>query len=85
MNEIRIIGLHIKDRIKESNRTQFVLSKYSKLIKTRLGFHELSNEVCSRTGVIILQLTGTMNECNTFEQELLSIGGIEVKTMNFIK
>ncbi len=85
MNEIRIIGLHITDRIKESDKTQKVLSKYSKIIKTRLGFHELSNEVCSRSGVILLQLSGTIEECDTFEQELSTIGGIEIKKMCFIK
>ncbi len=85
MNEIRILGLFIKDRIKESNRTQLVLSKYSNLIKSRLGFHELSNEVCSRTGLIILQLSGSLDDCDAFEKELSSIGGIEVKKMCFIK
>ena len=85
MDEIRIIGLHIFDRIKESNRTQLVLSKYAQLIKTRLGFHELSTDVCSRSGIIVLQLDGNNNECDAFEEELLSIGGIEVKKMSFLK
>jgi hypothetical protein len=85
MNEIRIIGLHITDRLKESDMTQAVLTRYSNLIKTRLGFHELSNEICSRTGVIVLQLTGSLSECDAFEKELFSIGGIEVKKMSFIK
>ena len=85
MDEIRIIGLHIFDRIKESNRTQLVLSKYAKLIKTRLGFHELSTDVCSRSGIIVLQLIGNNNECDVFEEELLSIGGVEVKKMSFLK
>ena len=82
-NEIRIIGLLIKDRIKESGRTQQVLSEYSHLIKTRLGFHEVSAELLGRVGFIILHISGDPASCEAFENELNSIGGIELKKMVF--
>ena len=83
MKEIRILGLLITDRIKEAGRTQQTLTKYAHVIKSRLGFHEVSEDVCSRVGIIILQLAGDHGECNSLEQELSQIGGLELKRMIF--
>ena len=83
MTETRILGLLISDRIKEAGRTQKVLSDYAKLIRSRLGFHELNDNVCSRAGIIVLHLTGTANEWEVFEKELQTIEGLEVQRMSF--
>jgi len=83
MKEIRIIGLLITDRIKEAGLTQCLLSEYAHLIKSRLGFHEVSEDVCSRKGVILLQLSGTTAEFDIFENKLKDIGGIVVQHMIF--
>jgi hypothetical protein len=83
MNEVRIIGLLITDRIKEAGRIQEVLSKYAHLIKSRLGFHEVSEDKCSRVGLIILQVAGHKNDFETLEEEFNEIGGIEVRHMIF--
>ena len=83
MKEIRIIGLLITDRIKEAGRTQQALTKYAHVIKSRLGFHEVNEDVCSRVGVIILQLAGNAGECDKLEQELGLIGGLEIQRMLF--
>ncbi len=81
MSNIKIIGLLIKDRIKEAGRTQSVLSKHARNIKTRLGFHELSENKCSRTGIILLQLTGSPTEWDMLLADLHEIGGIEIREM----
>ena len=83
MEEIRILGLMIRDRIKEAGRTQGVLSQYGHLIQSRLGFHQVTSSVCSRTGVIILQLRGAREEWNQLEDALNAIGGLEVRKMSF--
>ena len=83
MLEKRIIGINVLDRIKEAGRTQKVLSKYATSIKTRLGFHELSDDICSRNGFIILELTGNFSEWDKLENELNEIGGINVQKMIF--
>ncbi|HRY99299.1 MAG TPA: hypothetical protein P5550_09625 [Bacteroidales bacterium] len=83
MSEIRIIGLMIQDRIKEAGRTQQVLSKYSDIIRSRLGFHEVTSAVCSRVGVVLLQLTGAPSRWDELERELSGIGGIQVKHISF--
>ncbi|MHC1775802.1 MAG: hypothetical protein AB9834_10350 [Lentimicrobium sp.] len=84
MKETRIIGLLIRDRIKEAGRIQLTLSKYAHLIKSRLGFHELNENTCSRAGVVILQLSGSPQEWQTFEEDIAAIGGVEMQKMSFI-
>jgi hypothetical protein len=83
MTEKRIIGINVLDRIKEAGRTQQVLSKYATSIKTRLGFHELSEDICSRNGFVILELTGNISDWDSLENELNEIGGINIQKMIF--
>lgn len=83
MKQTKIIGILIKDRIKEAGRTQAVLANYNDIIRSRLGFHELSDEVCSRVGIIVLTLAGEMLRWKQFEDELAAIGGLEVKEITF--
>ena len=83
MPEKRIIGINVLDRIKEAGRTQMILSKYATSIKTRLGFHELSEDVCSRNGFVIMELTGKKTDWDMLENELNEIGGINIQKMSF--
>lgn len=80
---IKIIGIRVIDRIKETGFTQEVLSRYSGMITTRLGFHELNDGVCSREGFILLHLKGDPAEWKLMAEDLRSIGGIEVLEMDF--
>ena len=70
MKEVRILGLLITDRIKEAGKVQQVLSSHSNIIRSRLGFHELSNSSCSRSGVVLVQLTGIPEEWDKLENDL---------------
>jgi hypothetical protein len=83
MDELRIIGLNITDRIKEAGRTQSVLSRYAGCIRTRLGFHELTTDICSRNGFIVLELTGRREDWDRMREELDSIGGVNIQVMSF--
>jgi hypothetical protein len=80
---IKILGIKIIDRIKEAGLTQGILSKYASLITTRLGFHELSTELCSREAYILLHLTGSETETDMLFSELKDLGGIDVREMTF--
>jgi hypothetical protein len=83
MNKTMILGILIFDRIKEAQKTQQVLTTHAHLIRTRLGFHELSQEVCSRVGTILLVLQGDPDQWKVLEDDLSEIGGIEIKKMKF--
>ncbi len=83
MKELRIIGILITDRIKEAGQVQEVLSRFAHVIQSRLGFHEVTEAVCSRTGVVILQLAGPPAECDRLEEELERVRGLEIQRMSF--
>ena len=80
---ITIIGLRITDRIKEAGLTQDILTKYTDLITTRFGFHELTDKTCSREAYIILHLNGDISETGKLVSELKNLGGMEVREMSF--
>ncbi len=81
--EIWILGIHITDRVKEVSDIQSVLTKFGCTIKTRLGLHEVKEDFCARSGLILLELTGSREEFIKLENELLKIGGLDVKKMVF--
>ncbi len=83
MKHTMVLGILVFDRIKEAGKTQKVLSKHASLIRTRLGFHELSEAVCSRLGTILLVLEGQPESWEEFEKDLAEIGGIEIQKMKF--
>jgi hypothetical protein len=80
---IRVLGIKIFDRIKEAGLTQGILSRYASVITTRLGFHEVTEEVCSREAYIILHLNGNDADSVKLTSELKTLGGIEIREMTF--
>lgn len=80
---IKVVGIKIIDRIKEAGLTQGVLSQHSSVITTRLGFHEVTEAVCSREAIIVLHLNGTPEESEKLIRDLQAIGGIEVREAAF--
>jgi hypothetical protein len=80
---IKVLGIKIIDRIKEAGLAQEILSRHAKVITTRLGFHEVTDAVCSREAYIILHLTGDPADSEKLESELRALGGIEMREMTF--
>jgi hypothetical protein len=80
---IKVLGIKIIDRIKEAGLTQGILSKHSSVITTRLGFHEVTNEVCSREAYIILHLNGDPADTDKLSSELISLEGIDLREITF--
>lgn len=83
MNAIGILALLISDRVKEAGSVQTIISRYTSVIRSRLGFHELTEASCSRVGIIILQLNGDVHLQRQLEEELRHVRGIEVKRISF--
>lgn len=83
MKKTRILGLYITDRVKDAVQVQNILTKYGCSIKTRLGLHEVVNEYCSTSGLILLELTGSTDEMNKLEKELKAVAELQVQKMEF--
>lgn len=72
---IKILGIKIIDRIKEAGLTQSVLSRHATVITTRLGFHEVTEAVCSREAYIVLHINGDPADSDKLTSELMALGG----------
>jgi hypothetical protein len=80
---IKVLGIKIIDRIKEAGLTQSLLSEYAGVITTRLGFHEVTDEICSREAYIILHLNGNKADTDSLTSKLKTLEGIELREMAF--
>lgn len=80
---IKVLGIKIVDRIKEAGLTQEILSRYSGVITTRMGFHEVTDNVCSREAYIILHLKDDKADSEKLTGELEPLGGIVIREMHF--
>jgi len=83
MKEIWILGIRITDRVEKVSDVQAVLTKFGCSIRTRLGLHEVTDDHCDRSGLILLELTGDPGEFAKLADELLRIDGLDVKKMVF--
>lgn len=80
---IKVLGIKIVDRIKETGLTQEILSRHSSVITTRLGFHEVTDSLCSREAYILLHLKDDKDESEKLIKELEPLGGIIIREMTF--
>lgn len=78
---VTVLGIRIQDRVKEAGEVQKVLTKFGCSIKTRLGLHEVSNDFCSSSGLILLELTGPKDEQEKLHETLVKIPGTLIRKM----
>ncbi len=78
-----VFGVHVTDRLKRVEAVQHLLSEYGCNIKTRLGLHEVGENACSPSGIVLLEMWGEEAHCLSLGQKLDAIDGIEVQKMIF--
>ncbi len=83
MAETRILGIQIPNRVKEAADVQNILTKFGCSIKTRLGLHDVVENYCSSSGLILLELTGDSAEMDKLEAELKAVESVNVQKMIF--
>ncbi len=54
-----IIGVHVSGPAKNAVEVQKVFTEYGCNIKTRIGLHDVDDNVCSPSGVVLLEFYGT--------------------------
>ena len=58
MDKHIIMGIHISDRMNKAGEVQALFTKYGCNIKTRIGLHDASDNVCAPNGVVVLEMVG---------------------------
>ena len=78
-----ILGVQVKDRVKNAEKVHKIFTEFGCNIKTRIGIHDVHDDRCSPDGLIILDLYGSKKELDIFESKLKAIKGVIVKKMVF--
>ncbi len=78
-----ILGVHITGRVQHVPGVQNLFTEYGCSIKTRLGLHEASDNVCSPNGLILLEMAGVEAPIFELARKLEAIEGVEVQRMIF--
>lgn len=78
-----IVGIHIQNRVKDAAEIQKILTGYGCNIKTRVGLHEVMENYCSGSGLIILEMVGEPDQYKELAERLNTFDGVEVQKMVF--
>lgn len=78
-----ILGVLLTDRCKEAPAFQEVITQFGCNIKTRIGLHNVSENACSTSGLILLEMFGDEERINQLEDILRHMEGIIVQKMVF--
>lgn len=78
-----IYGVHITERLRHVPAVQQLFSEYGCYIKTRLGLHDVDENSCSPSGLVVLEMYGDPNKCRELFDKLNAVEGVEVKQMVF--
>ncbi|OGI04904.1 MAG: hypothetical protein A2Y25_00570 [Candidatus Melainabacteria bacterium GWF2_37_15] len=83
MTKTTILGVLLRKRTVTSPEFQAIISRHGCNIKTRIGIHNASNNVCSPDGVILLDVIGEETDIQALENDLRAVDGAEVQKMVF--
>ncbi len=83
MKDHRIVGIHVTDRAVHAGQVQEILSKYGRNIRTRLGLHDVHDDVASPAALILIEAVGDHDEIDALSDELRRLPGIQVQSMFF--
>ncbi len=83
MKDHRIVGIHVTDRTVHAGQVQDILSKYGRNIRTRLGLHDVHDDVASPNALILIEAVGAHDEIDALSDELRRLPGIQVQSMFF--
>jgi ACT domain-containing protein len=78
-----ILGVHITDRLKNATEVQKVFTEYGCNIKTRIGLHEVNDNVCSPRGLVLIEFFGDEAQAATMMARLNEVAGVQVQKMVF--
>ncbi len=82
-NQIRLMGVLVRNRQTSATKVQAILTEYGCSIKTRLGLHEASETTCAAHGLVLLELTGKTEEMDKLEKALNAVPSVEAKVIKF--
>ena len=78
-----VVGVHITDRVKNAVEVQKVFTQFGCNIKTRIGLHDVDADMCSPSGVVLIEFFGSDDEAAAMMARLDEVEGVHVQKMVF--
>ncbi|OPY13329.1 MAG: hypothetical protein A4E66_00811 [Syntrophus sp. PtaB.Bin001] len=78
-----VLGIMVTNRVENAQQVQKILTEFGCSIKTRLGLHEVNENLCSTSGLLLLELFGDESACVELEKQLRAVPGLQVQKMIF--
>ena len=78
-----ILGIRLRDRRQRAPNLQEILTRHGCCIRTRIGLHEVSDDLCSPCGTILLELHGRPEAVQALENDLRTCEGLALQKMAF--
>ena len=77
--EYHLVAVKIEKRENDATEVQKLLTNFGCNIKVRLGLHDVPANVCSPSGLIILEVVAEDKEINQFVDQLNNIESVTAK------
>lgn len=79
-----IMGIQVDNRDTDAVKVQELLTSHGCIIKTRLGIHEAASNMCSSSGLILIEfLPDCEEEVKKLESDLSELNDVSVQKMVF--
>jgi hypothetical protein len=79
----KILAVHITDRLKDAVSVQKVFTEFGCNIKTRVGLHDVGEQFCGPSGLVVIEWYGDRAEAERFQTALKAVDGVGVQAMVF--
>ncbi len=83
MDRHMLLCVHVTNRVKNAPEVQNLFTQYGDNIKTRLGLHEVSAELNSPAGVLVLEMVGEQARFEELASKVEALEGVEVQKVVF--
>ncbi len=77
-----IMAVLQEHRVETATKVQEILTRFGCNIRFRLGLHDAGIDVCSPSGLILLQVCGAKTEVEQLQSELQKVPYVKVKLMS---
>jgi hypothetical protein len=78
-----ILGIHIRNRVKQAGQVQKLFTEYGCWIKTRIGLHEVCEGACAAKGLVLLEMVGSPKKADKLASKLRKFKSLDVQKMVF--
>ncbi|HDS11709.1 MAG TPA: hypothetical protein ENN77_02275 [Candidatus Wirthbacteria bacterium] len=74
-----LIVFSLEQRTDNALQVQKILTESGCIIKTRLGLHEVADNHCADSGLVVLELVGEPDEKQALLKQLSEVDGVTAK------